>query len=147
MLLLFSENTLACRQTVHTSLGRNLVFESNEVARNQSFKAARFPFPRKRQFELGNRERFISCVPTLNLFFPFFLTSLQLLKGMSAGVLPSAAHVPLMRQQRQTFMQRCTFNFLSQTGDNFDAALDVTQQNLTRVFTNKAGFPLVGCAE
>lgn len=43
---------------------------------------------------------------------------------MSAGVLPSAAHVPLMRQQQQTFMQRCTFNFLSQTGDNFDAALD-----------------------
>lgn len=32
-------------------------------------------------------------------FFFFVLTSLQLLKEKSAGVLPSAAHVPLMRQQ------------------------------------------------
>lgn len=58
---------------------------------------------------------------------------------MSAGVLPSAAHIPLMRQQRQTFMQRCTFNFLSQTGDNFDVALDVTRKTWHGYLPTKPG--------
>lgn len=85
------------------------------------------------------------------LFFPtdrekHFLTSLQLLRGISVSSLPSTAHIPLMRRQwLRCLCKDATSRFqLSQShGRQLGCHIRREATNLIRVFTNKALFSLV----